>query len=702
MMISHDARSRLWRIALAALSAALMLHMGRCQCGRTPEREGIRAEQKIALLAGQPEEFAAYTRSLPRAAGAAQRALVVGGMVGDLPGVSDALDSLRSAPLESGRLTIVPRANMAAIRAERRSVGEALNDAFGPEASPAQRTLVTTLQELADTCDVLIVVTDMADDVGNSLLYSPDAPVATVSIAQQITEAINHALERAGERTGIYFDEFYALRSTHPTSFISWAAEREHLALELALFGGREPDLPREYQMHLARIATTVALVELGVLSRDALDEVLAAAAAPHRGVKVAQASVVNERPQAEPEVSFPDRPGLRYLINGAPKVHVPGELWGFPATGTLRIVGLSGGVFDGVTVDVVGLGDENDVGKTLSLDRLPASPAGTLRAVEVRYLRGTSVLWKEPALVGREPTQSMVLQDTLGTNPWVAGFPAPESWLYLSTDRLPDRITACAPCELPATLRLTKGEHFAVVGRNQTLRNYHLDVEGVRVGELFVTKWRDTGNTHLVDITEINDRFGLSPGIIVEMRYATSENFLHANVYRSMNRCLLKQEVAEALARVQRSLQARGLGLKVLDCYRPHPVQFRMWEIMPQAGYVAPPEQGSNHNRGAAVDLTLVDGRGRELEMPTEFDNFTERAWQEATQGLSETQIRNKRTLRESMTAQGFSTIRKEWWHYNGPNHQRYTRNLSVPLGTGYERTPFPPAWSSVRLVAR
>ena len=124
-----------------------------------------------------------------------------------------------------------------------------------------------------------------------------------------------------------------------------------------------------------------------------------------------------------------------------------------------------------------------------------------------------------------------------------------------------------------------------------------------------------------LIDIQTI------APDIILDMRYATSNNFLKAPVY-PVARCLLRAPVAEALKRVQADLITQGLGLKLFDCYRPLSVQRAMWKILPDSNYVANPAKGSRHNRGAAVDLTLVDAMGKELEMPTGFDDFSEKAF--------------------------------------------------------------------------
>ncbi len=168
-----------------------------------------------------------------------------------------------------------------------------------------------------------------------------------------------------------------------------------------------------------------------------------------------------------------------------------------------------------------------------------------------------------------------------------------------------------------------------------------------------------------LIDIQTI------APDIVLDMRYATSNNFLKAPVY-PVARCLLRAPVAEALKRVQADLITQGLGLKLFDCYRPLSVQRAMWKILPDSNYVANPAKGSRHNRGAAVDLTLVDAMGKELEMPTEFDDFSEKAFPDSPT-MTAVARRNVDILRTAMEKQGYTAISTEWWHYDGPNWRRY-----------------------------
>ena len=175
-----------------------------------------------------------------------------------------------------------------------------------------------------------------------------------------------------------------------------------------------------------------------------------------------------------------------------------------------------------------------------------------------------------------------------------------------------------------------------------------------------------------LVDIQTIN------PHIVLDIRYATENNFMKRNVY-GVARCVLRREVAEKLSQVQADLEKQQLGLKVYDCYRPLAVQKVMWQIVSARPYVANPARGSKHNRGAAVDLTLVDSNGQELEMPTEFDNFTFRAHRNY-QGASREAKKNRSLLEEAMKNRGFIPLSKEWWHFDAVGWQKF-EIMGVPL---------------------
>jgi beta-N-acetylhexosaminidase/D-alanyl-D-alanine dipeptidase len=169
-----------------------------------------------------------------------------------------------------------------------------------------------------------------------------------------------------------------------------------------------------------------------------------------------------------------------------------------------------------------------------------------------------------------------------------------------------------------------------------------------------------------------------LDPTIRLDLRYVTPNNFTGVAVYPAA-RCWLRRDVAERLVRVQARLRAEGFGLALWDCYRPFSVQQRFFALVPDPRYVAEPVlengkpvAGSKHNRGAAVDLTLVDANGNELPMPTAFDDFSERAHRNSSDASPEA-LHNRGLLEEAMRREGFEPLPTEWWHFDGPGWQRY-----------------------------
>jgi D-alanyl-D-alanine dipeptidase len=156
------------------------------------------------------------------------------------------------------------------------------------------------------------------------------------------------------------------------------------------------------------------------------------------------------------------------------------------------------------------------------------------------------------------------------------------------------------------------------------------------------------------------------------DMRYATTNNFLKEKVYPCDN-CLVRAEVAKALVKAGALLQPRGYKIKFYDCFRPVDVQKKMWTIMPDSRYVANPNKsGSIHNRGAAVDITLVDSAGKELDMGTAFDHFGQEAHHAYT-NLSQEVLSNRKLLKTIMEQSGFTAQSTEWWHYNFKERSRY-----------------------------
>ncbi len=161
-------------------------------------------------------------------------------------------------------------------------------------------------------------------------------------------------------------------------------------------------------------------------------------------------------------------------------------------------------------------------------------------------------------------------------------------------------------------------------------------------------------------------------PSIEIELKYATHTNFVGQRVY-NFNTCYLLDEVAERLKEIQKKLNVQALGLKIWDGYRPMYAQEEFWRLMPDERYVAHPKKGSRHTRGTAVDLTVIDFlTKKELEMPSQFDDFSEAAHIEYY-GASKTAIQNRELLIHIMQEHGFEVWHNEWWHFDLNNWQNY-----------------------------
>jgi len=175
-------------------------------------------------------------------------------------------------------------------------------------------------------------------------------------------------------------------------------------------------------------------------------------------------------------------------------------------------------------------------------------------------------------------------------------------------------------------------------------------------------------------------DVAGAVPDAVRELPYATEHNFTGRVLYPPGARCLLLRPVADRLARAADRLRSRGYRLRLYDCYRPLAVQRELWRRFPRRGFVADPRWGSNHNRGAAVDVGLALPDGAAVELPTPFDAFEARAGAFATAGVSPAARRHRDLLRGAMEAEGFRPNRREWWHFDAPE-ARGAPLLDVPL---------------------
>jgi D-alanyl-D-alanine dipeptidase len=182
---------------------------------------------------------------------------------------------------------------------------------------------------------------------------------------------------------------------------------------------------------------------------------------------------------------------------------------------------------------------------------------------------------------------------------------------------------------------------------------------------------------------TDLVELVTLDPSIRLDIRYATTNNFLHRPVY-GQARAFLQRPAAEALVRAQAALRPRGYSLLVFDGYRPWSVTKVFWEAAtPEQraiGFVANPAEGSKHNRGCAVDLTLAElSTGREVPMPSAYDEFSERAFSTYPGGSAESR-KLRDLLRSTMEAEGFTVLKEEWWHFDFKNWREY-RVLDIPF---------------------
>jgi D-alanyl-D-alanine dipeptidase len=164
-----------------------------------------------------------------------------------------------------------------------------------------------------------------------------------------------------------------------------------------------------------------------------------------------------------------------------------------------------------------------------------------------------------------------------------------------------------------------------------------------------------------------------ISPGLLYDLRYATKNNFTGQVLYPQNGITYMRYTAAKSLSLVQDSLKKLNLGLKIFDAYRPHAATRLMWDLIHDERYVADPSKGSGHNRGLAVDLTIVDVKnGKELDMGTAFDNFTDSAHIDFISANPDVN-NNRKLLRSLMTHFGFVALPTEWWHYSWPNDHDY-----------------------------
>ena len=162
-------------------------------------------------------------------------------------------------------------------------------------------------------------------------------------------------------------------------------------------------------------------------------------------------------------------------------------------------------------------------------------------------------------------------------------------------------------------------------------------------------------------------------PLLVFDLRYASDNNFMHQKLYPSITTTWLRKAAADPLIKIQQELNETGLGLKIFDAYRPYSVTEKLWEPVKDDRYAADPKKGSGHNRGIAVDLTIINLKtNKELNMGTGFDNFSDTA-HHGFINLSKEVLENRLLLKTLMEKHGFKVLDTEWWHYYLPNSNEF-----------------------------
>lgn len=178
----------------------------------------------------------------------------------------------------------------------------------------------------------------------------------------------------------------------------------------------------------------------------------------------------------------------------------------------------------------------------------------------------------------------------------------------------------------------------------------------------LIYSQDKNIENTTSADTSFVNLR-ELSKDFVYDLKYASDDNFLKQKVY-DCSECYLRKNTAEALIRANKLFLRKGYRIKFFDCYRPLDVQKKMWAIVSNPNYVANPARGSIHNRGGAVDITLVDKNNKEVDMGTPFDFFGDKS-SHSFKELDKHILKNRKLLKDIMLKSGFESLDSEWWHY-------------------------------------
>lgn len=203
-----------------------------------------------------------------------------------------------------------------------------------------------------------------------------------------------------------------------------------------------------------------------------------------------------------------------------------------------------------------------------------------------------------------------------------------------------------------------------ASTGRDNARNPYGLDI--VQTHPAYQRTIQSNPDNRLVNLVSV------IPGIVLDIRYATTNNFTKKPVYKKAE-AYLRRPAAEQLKEVQAALAESGLGLIVFDAYRPYSATLRFFEIVPDPNFCADPRQGSRHNRGCAVDVSLCDLKTRRpVSMPSDFDDFSDRAHPDYA-GATPEETANRDRLIAVMRRHGFTVFPTEWWHFDFSGWERF-----------------------------
>jgi D-alanyl-D-alanine dipeptidase len=203
------------------------------------------------------------------------------------------------------------------------------------------------------------------------------------------------------------------------------------------------------------------------------------------------------------------------------------------------------------------------------------------------------------------------------------------------------------------------------VKGQSHPANKYGLFV--VKDPKVLQQEIKEDSNKQMVNLIKV------IPGLVLDLKYATEDNFMHQKLYPPVHSTFLRKPAADSLKKVVEELKKQHLAIKIFDAYRPYSITEKMWEKVKDDRYAADPSKGSGHNRGGAVDLTLIDlNTKKELPMGTGFDNFSDTAHIDFTD-LPKNVLNNRNILRKIMEKYGFIQLTTEWWHYYLPNSSSY-----------------------------